>query len=535
VAAAAGSASAATVFVISGRGWGHGVGMSQWGAEGYAEHGATYKQILAHYYPGTNLAASPVTRVRVLLMTGQPSLGITCAGQIKVLDATGRGRLMPAGVYHVGPKLKLPVGHRRIKLRPHRHGTLLHLPHTRVITVPLALHPPLVFDCPQAPLVLDGRAYHGLLVVRRSGGSLAVVNSLSLDDYVRGVVPGEMPWRWRPAALEAQAVAARSYAVATLKPAAHFDLYPDTRSQMYGGIAFETPQTNLAVERTAGRVLMWDGHVATTFFFSSSGGRTADVRDIWPHAAAVPYLRSVSDPYDVGSPHHTWGPIVLGADRLAAALHAAADGALQVVHTASGRVAYVALGGKRVDGPTVRTALGLSSTWFTIGELSLVPSSPEVTYGSKVQLAAHAAGLGRAKLERRVGDGVWTTLKAVDGRTSLTDQPRAEAQYRLSAPGVAGPVVSVAVAPQVHVVPAQTSLLTGTVQPRTHGEITVSRQVAGGWRVVAYPQLDANGNFHAPLRLRPDVYRVQVAADGRFAAATATVRITRTLLASLQP
>src|SRR5206468_9185331 len=118
-----------------------------------------------------------------------------------------------------------------------------------------------------------------LLIVRRAGRALSVVNSLPLEEYVRGVVGGEMPDRWSIAALEAQAVAARSYALATLKPGQHFDLFDDTRSQVYGGIAYETRRTDLAVEQTANKVLMWNGRVATTFFFSTSGGRTADVRE----------------------------------------------------------------------------------------------------------------------------------------------------------------------------------------------------------------------------------------------------------------
>jgi SpoIID/LytB domain protein len=128
--------------------------------------------------------------------------------------------------------------------------------------------------------------------VGRARKTLSVVNSLPLDEYVRGVVGGEMPDRWRIAALEAQAVAARSYALATLKPGAHFDLYGDTRSQVYGGIAYETARTNIAVERTAGKVLTWNGRVATTYFFSTSGGRTADVHEVWPRLPAVPYLRA---------------------------------------------------------------------------------------------------------------------------------------------------------------------------------------------------------------------------------------------------
>src|SRR5581483_6511679 len=105
----------------------------------------------------------------------------------------------------------------------------------------------------------NGNAYHGLLVVRRGGNTVSVVNSLALDDYVRGVVGGEMPDKWNMAALEAQAVAARSYALATLHPNKHFDLYSDTRSQVYGGIGYETARTDLAVERTAMKVLTYHG------------------------------------------------------------------------------------------------------------------------------------------------------------------------------------------------------------------------------------------------------------------------------------
>src|SRR5206468_4495055 len=107
-------------------------------------------------------------------------------------DATGRGHLLHPGVYPVGPTLELPVGHVRVRDKnAHRHGVTVHL-----AVVPRALHSPLVFDCPAAPVTWNGRAYHGLLVLRRSGQKLSVVNSVLLDDYVRGVVGGEMPDRW---------------------------------------------------------------------------------------------------------------------------------------------------------------------------------------------------------------------------------------------------------------------------------------------------------------------------------------------------
>src|SRR4051812_15293127 len=157
--AVTGSASATTVLVVNGRGWGHGVGMSQWGAKGYAERGRTWQQILAHYYPGTTLAAAPLSRVRVQIAAGQPNAAIGCAGPIKVSDATGNGWKLPPGTYSLGPGLKLPVGRKRIRLKhPLRRSSPF-----RVVAVKRPLRSPLVFDCPAAPLSFNGAAYHGLL------------------------------------------------------------------------------------------------------------------------------------------------------------------------------------------------------------------------------------------------------------------------------------------------------------------------------------------------------------------------------------
>jgi stage II sporulation protein D len=521
-------AAAATELVVTGKGWGHGVGMSQWGAYGYAQHGWSWKRILAHYYSGTQVAAAPVSRVRVLLGAAQPSVSIACAGAIRVSDRSGRSYGLGPGVYAFGRGLKLPVGHKRREVS----GGQQHRERFTVVTTRRALRSPLVFDCPSAPLAWDGHAYHGLLVVRRAGKTLSVVNSVRLDDYVRGVVGGEMPHRWSIAALEAQAVAARSYALATLKPGKKFDLFSDTRSQVYGGIAFETPKTNLAVSRTAGQVVMWHGRVATAFFFSTSGGRTADVRDVWPTLGDVPYLRSVTDPYDSRSPHHAWGPLTFDATRLAKRLHVPA-GAVTVERTPAGRVAAVQIGSQRIGGNTFRSELGLASTWFQVGSLSLTHERRQIVYGGKVGLDVRAGGLGRARLQRRVGAGAWKTLKLVGGPEHVTVEPQGQTLYRLSAGGVTGPVVSVAVAPRLRVTAAGAQLLTGAVAPLSRGSVTVWRRTSAGWKVVAHPQIDPTGRFSAPLRLRTGSYRIAVAADGRFAAATTSVHVTARLLASL--
>jgi SpoIID/LytB domain protein len=348
-----------------------------------------------------------------------------------------------------------------------------------------------------------------------------------------GVVGGEMPHTWNLAALEAQAVASRSYALATLKPTKHFDLFSDTRSQVYGGIAYETRGIDFAVRRTAGKVLTWHGHVATTFFFSTSGGRTANVRDVWPTAANVPYLRSVDDPYDASSPHHLWGPFTFDANRLAQRLHVPA-GAVRVQHDASGRVASVRIGSRTIDANTFRRELGLASTWFDVGDLSLTLARPRVLYGAKVAIGAQADGVQGAVLQRRIGAGAWKTLAHVSGARSVTVEPQGQTLYRLAAQGVTGPVVALAVAPKLRVVPAGRDLLMGDVAPVSRGSVTVWRKVDSGWKVVAHPQIDPQGRFSAPVRLRPGGYRVEVAQTERFAAADASVDVTPRLLASLR-
>jgi SpoIID/LytB domain protein len=214
--------------------------------------------------------------------------------------------------------------------------------------------------------VLDGSPYRGALVVRRVYGGVSVVNDLGVDDYVRGVVAFEMPSRWAREALRAQAVAARSYVLAELRPDRAFDVYPDTRSQMYGGVRAERTATDAAVRATGGQVLAWRDGVATTYYSSSSGGRTAAVEDVWPGARPVPYLRSVADPYDSGP---RWTFRVSRAE-LAADLGLHRIDSLREVRNRSGRLAWLDVrsgrANHRIAGRAAAAALGLRSSWFTI-------------------------------------------------------------------------------------------------------------------------------------------------------------------------
>lgn len=502
LAICAGTGRAATVVVVSGRGWGHGVGMSQWGARGYALHHWDWQRILAHYYPGTTVSDTANVTVRVLLAASQPSVTIACASGMRVGDATGRTFHLPPKTYGLGPGL-LVHGHR--------------------------LESPAAFYCDGGPLLWDGRAYHGVLVVSSGSGRLAVVNAVDLEDYVRGVIGAEMPHRWPFSALEAQAVASRSYALATLHPTKRFDLFADDRSQMYGGMGAETTGTIYAATQTEGKILTYGGRVATTYFFSTSGGRTADVRDVWPKLGDIPYLRSVPDPYDAASPVHTWSRS-LSAQLLAARL-GVPFAAIHVVHNGSGRVTAVQIGNVSLSGLQMMQLLRLRSTWFSLGELTLTSSRSSVVFGRRTELAAGAQGVGGASLQELTPSG-WMTLRRVRS-SRVAVAPRAYTIYRLTAGRIRGPEVAVAVAPRVRAHPESMTLLAGQIQPRPNGEVTVWRFEAGGWRLVARPYLNALGMFRAPLRIRPGGYRIEVAGDGRLAPATRNLRVTSRLLASL--
>src|SRR4029077_6521059 len=128
-------------------------------------------------------------------------------------------------------------------------------------------------------------------------GRLRAINVVPLEQYLYGVVPAEMPNTWLPAALQAQAVAARSYAPRSRKAAAPFDVYADGRSQMYLGVSAEKPAATQAVNETAGEELMYGDQVAMTMFSSSTGGWTQSSADACGPPGR-PYLVSVKDPYD---------------------------------------------------------------------------------------------------------------------------------------------------------------------------------------------------------------------------------------------
>ena len=223
----------------------------------------TPTQILLHYYPGTELGTHPGTLARVLLVDGAASAALGSAAPWRVVDAAGTKLKLPAGDLTLPASLKLQG-------KP--------------------LVSPLTFRPGKARVEVDGRPYRGSLTVISDGTKLQVVNVVQLESYLEGVVGEEVSPTWPEAALEAQAIAARSYALSQLAradAASPFDLYADGRSQVYGGIDAESPAITDAVTATARRVVLYDGAVATTYFSSSSGGLTAASDDTIGFAGAV--------------------------------------------------------------------------------------------------------------------------------------------------------------------------------------------------------------------------------------------------------
>lgn len=350
---AASGASAAERLTIRGAGYGHGVGMSQYGAYGMAKEGHTHAEILAHYYTGTRLTTAPSRKVRVLLQqTARPRF----TGARK---AAGR-KLRPTSVYGVRPgpggtvELLSPTG-RRLKRT----------------SAPLRVR--------GGPIKLLGRAmngrsdgrYRGSMEFRPSGSTVLAVNAVGLERYLRGVVPDEMPPSWHPEALKAQAVAARTYAVTTSKAGNGWDQYPDTRSQVYGGRDAEVRSATAAIRATKGQLVTHGGEPVTTFFFSTSGGRTEDVENTTLGVEPKPWLKSVADPHDKISPLHRWTPRRMSHRKAASKLGGLVKGSFKgikvVERGSSPRIvaAYVigSAGRTRVDGATLRWRLGLPDTW----------------------------------------------------------------------------------------------------------------------------------------------------------------------------
>jgi len=262
-----------------GHGWGHGVGLGQWGAKGMALTGKDYRFIDQHFYTGTTWAGLDTANVPI---------------HVAVLWGTATYRVVPSG------PAQLIAGARVTNIAPGQ--TVSFAPSGGVQKlVPTSAGTRMTVYGP------SGRyhAYRGTIVAQPSGGLLYIINVLPIEDYLRGL--GEVPSSWPLEAIKAQIVAARCYALTHMGSTALYDVDDTTQFQVYRGIDSESGSQNAAVDQTAGQVLMYGGRVIEAFFSASDGGHTANVSDVFGGSLATyPYLKGVLDPWDVVAPRHTW-------------------------------------------------------------------------------------------------------------------------------------------------------------------------------------------------------------------------------------
>ena len=318
-----------------GRGWGHGVGMSQYGARGRAIAGQDAATILAHYFQGTTLGSKdPATNVRVLLLDAFK------ATADKPLTIHGRG-----GPWSIEGNATAFPANARLTLWPVAAGSATY--NLRVVSsggtqLYASLRSSGVNLLPggaSSLLQLDSKGssydtYRGKLRVKLTT-TVRVINDLGLDSYLRGVVPVEMPPSWPTEALRAQAIAARSYAVYRLHPSdGQFDLYDDTRTQVYRGAEAEAAAGDAAIAATAGTVLKSSSAVANAMFHSTGGGATENNEFVFVSptgqivSTPVSYLRGSPDrapdgtAYDAAAPFATWGTAAYSRSALDAIFNA---------------------------------------------------------------------------------------------------------------------------------------------------------------------------------------------------------------------
>ncbi|MDQ6935085.1 MAG: SpoIID/LytB domain-containing protein [Actinomycetota bacterium] len=372
---------ASSMWRVTGHGFGHGHGMSQYGAEGAAQGGLSALEILAFYYPGTTLG-SATGQIRVLL-TGAPE------NEVSVLPAAGlQMRDLGDGTTYPMPKkrgvtmwrlrtISTPAGPRTgmayltDRWYGYRPGGKLFLAGDGELsaTGPLTLH-----------TAAGNRAYRGALRLASpspGSGRRLTVNVLSMDDYVKGVVPSEIPASWLSAALQSQAVAARTYASWSREVNAqrYYQICDTTACQVYGGVGAEDSRSNAAVAATAGQVLTSAGHPVFTQFSSSSGG--------WTSAGGFSYLPAKPDPYDgfAGNPVHTWTRTIDSRTIQRAYPQLGSLLRLRITQRDGngdwhGRAQTVVLDGSRSDvtisGEAFRSLYGLRSSWFTIAQTPIM-------------------------------------------------------------------------------------------------------------------------------------------------------------------
>lgn len=517
----AGPAGAATLFTLTGHGWGHGIGMSQYGALGYAQHGWTHEQILTHYYTGTTIGLLPRgTTERVLLVDARSSIHVSFTSAASARDDAGATKSLGAGAYRVDRGSVAG----QLRLWSEAAGRYVWKGISAAVTITPGSTPLQLGD--SAINGYAGDHWWGDFRIARNGGSLSLVDQVPMEKYVRGVVPCEVPASWLPEAVQAQAVAARSYAAAT-RGGGSFDAYPDTRSQMYCPIERQAAASDAAVAATKREVVKYAGHVATTYFSSSSGGRTSSLSASWG-STDQPYLVPVQDRYDGAgglNPNHTWSRRLYTPSGLARGL-GLSGGVSSLDQTIDGpslRVLSVIVhhggGDSSLTGGDVYTRLGLRSTYFRFLQVTLAgPRNASAGQAFHLHGRLWPKPAGAFTLEVQVGsDTTWKAVTApvpldAEGRFSIVRSPVENVSYRLVRKSAFSPVI------HVHVHPLLTLKrrhgFHGTIFPAVAGAtVTLQRQTPGGWVSVQSATAGSAGGYHFSQAVVPGSWQVRFHSD----------------------
>ena len=428
------TADAATRWVVKGGGWGHGLGMSQYGAYGQALDGRGYRKILHHYYRNTTFGQAS-GRVRVLLLA---SVGSSTFG----------------GANKVGSKSINP--NRNYTVR--RIGGRIVVRTTRGKRVARSSGVLRVTGANGLVTVAGKGAYRDVIEYRPGlSGGVTAVNRVELENYIRGVVPNESPASWPLEALKAQAVAARSYALGTGTGNAVFDHYDTVASQVYGGYSSENARTNRAVARTRGEILRHDGKVIVAYFHSTSGGYTENNENVWG-GAPLGYIRGVRDPWDRHSPYHRW-KVKYSARSLGGAMGIGRLRSVRVhARGVSGRIVRATFRGSagrnRVNGwDGLRGRLGLRDIPSTIKRITANGSTASAAIaGLSSRVLARdvfgsvsPAGKSTLVVVQRRTDGRWQ--RVAEGRVGRSGRYRIAVEgagpYRVVTGGDTGPTLRV--------------------------------------------------------------------------------------------
>lgn len=454
------ASAAEPTFTFTGRGWGHGIGMSQYGARGYAEHGWKYDAILKRYYQGTTLGTVGLKNVRVAIdKTGASRSSWTLRAN------TSSARV---GNVNSGGTLALSVDTRyRFTATADGKVVVTNLENSQVVTTVAGSanfweYGGGVVEVLDASGPLDWKSvcYWGTMRIVPAGSSkLWAVDHVDMEKYVRCVAPRETPASWHAEVLKAQSVAARSYAYVSLGRAAEYDVWCTTSSQVYngwgtasGGTATRHAYDSLydaPVAATANQVVKYGSTVVQTFFHSTSGGHTENIENVWSGATARPYYRGVSDAYEssAGSPYHVWPEktksytattlrATLGSKLTAAEMPAKIADVVITRRGPSGRVTEMVLEGVAGDDKTlplskiskVRSALGLRENWFYVTRFTWGADAAYVDVGQPTEVPfavspAVTGGIGGFVLRR--GDGstsvVSGSVTAGSGTVSFSD------------------------------------------------------------------------------------------------------------------